>query len=416
MPTFTFDVFLSHHSGDKPTVETLKASLAPHQISSWLDKDELPPGQNWQPLLDEGLRNSRAIAACVGKVGIGPWQDEEIQSAMRLAVKDKRPVIPLLLPGAAHEPELPPFLANRTWVDCRAGFTEDALLRLLWGITGVKPAGLGGSSPPPPPIDPEARVREVFGPLFEPLKDILDRHPQLRQALSTCYRLPSDTTPATTARLILAFQANFLKALAHFSNLYDERAAGAEALLELVSSVLYLSMCPDVAAQVKEQASNRVFVVSPDAKNGIAEMLVAWKRYGGSVPVPVVNLSTEKDPQVFETPPQLLAETIKHDLMTRLGIDRRARDADRQLEARLQFRDLRNRPEFLALSQASEADKEVIRLLQDTPELRHLVLLIKAEGASINPSADATNRGYDFKLEQDLAEVLRQLSALRSGV
>jgi hypothetical protein len=414
MPSFTFDVFLSHHSGDKPAVETLKASLAPHQISAWLDKDELPPGQNWQPLLDEGLRNSRAIAACVGKSGIGPWQDEEIQSAMRLAVKDKRPVIPLLLPGAGHEPELPPFLANRTWVDFRAGFTEDALLRLVWGITGVKPAGLGASTaPPPPPIDPEARVREVFGPVFEPLKDILDRHPQLREALSRCYRLPNDTTPATAARLIVAFQANFLQALAHFSNLYDDGDGTAEALLELVSSVLYLSMCPEVAAQIKEQTSGRSFIVSPDAKNGIAEMLVAWKRHGGSVPVPVTNLTREKDPQIFETPPQLLAETIKHDLMARLGIDRHARDADRQLETRLQFRDLKNRPEFLALPQVSEADKEAINMLQEMRELQHLVLLIKAQGASINPTADTTHSGYDFRFDQDLAEVIRQLSTLR---
>lgn len=414
MTAFTFDVFLSHHTGDKPAVIALKEALRGKKISAWLDKHELPPGQNWQPLLDAGLRNSRAIAACVGKSGIGPWQDEEVQFAMGLAVKDKRPVIPVLLPGAGREPALPPFLANRTWVDCRAGLTEEVLLRLVWGITGVKPPGLErGPAAATPPADPEARAREVFGPVFEPLKAILDRRPELRETLSRCYRLPNDTSPATAARLIVAFQANFLKALAHFSNLYEDGAVGAEAILELVSSVIYLAMCPEVADQLKAQTSGRSFVVSPDAKNGIAEMLVAWKRYGGSAPVPAVNLAKEKDPQIFETPPQLVAQTIKHDLMARLGIDRHARDADRQLEARLQFRNLRNRPEFLALPQTTDADKEVIRQLQEQPELRDLVLLIKVQGASINPPAETRDPGYDFRFEQDLAEVVRQLSPLR---
>lgn len=414
MPAFTFDVFLSHHSGDKTLVVELKTLLSKQKISAWLDKDELPPGQNWQPLLDEGLRNSRAIAACVGKSGIGPWQDEEVQSAMRMAVRDKRPVIPVLLPGAGAEPPLPPFLANRTWVDCRNGFTEEALLRIEWGITGVKPAGLGATLPPlPAAADPETRVREVFGPLFEPIKDILDRHSQLRDALSKCYNLPSDSTPATAARLITAFHKDFLKALAHFSNIYDDGDAGAEAILELVSSVLYLSMCPEVAASFTQQSADRVFVVSPDAKNGIAEMLLAWRRFGGVVPVPLSNLTREKDPQIFETPPQLVAETIMHDLMARLGIDKRSRDAQRQLETRLQFRDLKNRPEFLTLSTESEADKEVVRVLQESPELKYLVLLIKAQGATIHPAADQKHPGYDFRFDQDLADVIRQLSEVR---
>jgi hypothetical protein len=62
-----------------------------------------------------------------------------MQAALRLAVADKRPVIPVLMPGAASQPKLPLFLGNRTWVDLRAGFTKDGLDRLVWGITGTKP-------------------------------------------------------------------------------------------------------------------------------------------------------------------------------------------------------------------------------------------------------------------------------------
>jgi hypothetical protein len=76
-----------------------------------------------------------------------------MQGALRLAVKDKRPVIPVLLPGAPSQPELPMFLGNRTWVDLRNGLSSDGLERLKWGITGRK--GIENSGPPEPAEPPE---------------------------------------------------------------------------------------------------------------------------------------------------------------------------------------------------------------------------------------------------------------------
>jgi len=136
---FKFDVFLSHNSKDKPAVRKLRDALCSHGLRVWLDKDELRPGIPWQKLLEAGIKNSKSVAVLVGNDGLGPWEDEEMQAALQLAVKDGRPVIPVLLPGATTEPELPMFLSNRTWVDLRAGITKEGLDELVWGITGVKP-------------------------------------------------------------------------------------------------------------------------------------------------------------------------------------------------------------------------------------------------------------------------------------
>jgi hypothetical protein len=66
-----------------------------------------------------------------------------MQAALRLAVSDERPVIPVLLPRAQTEPNLPMFLNNRTWVDRRGvnGFrslSEDGrchfLLAGFWSL------------------------------------------------------------------------------------------------------------------------------------------------------------------------------------------------------------------------------------------------------------------------------------------
>jgi hypothetical protein len=134
-----FNVFLSHNSKDKQAVRELKLWLSANGLAVWLDEDELQPGLPWQQLLESGIKTSRSIAVLVGKDGLGPWEDEEMQAALVLAVRDKRPVIPVLLPHASAKPELPMFLVNRTWVDLRAGLTEDGLAKLVWGITGIRP-------------------------------------------------------------------------------------------------------------------------------------------------------------------------------------------------------------------------------------------------------------------------------------
>ncbi|MGA2259090.1 MAG: toll/interleukin-1 receptor domain-containing protein [Thermoguttaceae bacterium] len=135
-----YDVFLSHNSKDKAAVRELKRQLALQGLSVWYDEDELRPGIPWQRRIEEGITASRSIAVLVGNDGLGPREDEEMQGALRLATKDRRPVIPVLLPGAPSEPSLPMFLSNRTWVDLRGGYTCDGFEKLVWGITGKKPS------------------------------------------------------------------------------------------------------------------------------------------------------------------------------------------------------------------------------------------------------------------------------------
>lgn len=151
----SFDVFLSHNSRNKPAVRELKQRLAATGLTVWFDEDELRPGIPWQGLLEAGIRASKSVVVVVGEDGIGPWEDEEMQGALRLAKNDHRPIIPVLLPGCPTQPDLPLFLGNRTWVDLRDGLLEEGFGKLLWGITGKKPKP-GGSvamRTEPPPLN-----------------------------------------------------------------------------------------------------------------------------------------------------------------------------------------------------------------------------------------------------------------------
>jgi hypothetical protein len=134
-----FDIFLSYNSADKVVIRKIKQWLAERQLSVWLDEDELQPGVNWMPLLEKAICTCQSAGAFVGSNGIGPWEDEEIQALLNKAVRNKIPVILVLLPGDYEKPELPLFLEIRTFIDMRSGITPELIDKLIWGITGKKP-------------------------------------------------------------------------------------------------------------------------------------------------------------------------------------------------------------------------------------------------------------------------------------
>jgi len=136
-----FDVFLCHNNEDKPSVREIARQLKEAKILPWLDESELPPGMPWIPLLEEQIDNIRSAAVFFGSAGIGPWQQEELSGFLRQFVKRRLPVVPVLLPDAPAEPELPVFLGARTWVDFRSRESRP-LERLIWAITGVRPIDL----------------------------------------------------------------------------------------------------------------------------------------------------------------------------------------------------------------------------------------------------------------------------------
>jgi hypothetical protein len=76
--------------------------------------------ENWQNGLVSGILRSIAVAVCIGQVGIGPWEDEEMQASLAIAVREKRRIIPVMLANAPDKPDLSLFLANRTWVAIKA--------------------------------------------------------------------------------------------------------------------------------------------------------------------------------------------------------------------------------------------------------------------------------------------------------
>jgi hypothetical protein len=131
-----FDVFLSHNSKDKPAVRLIADALENRGIRVWLDERELIPGRPWIPELERIIGIAPAVAVFVGENGIGPWEQPEIEGALIKAVKRGIPVIPVLLPNAPADLELPLFLQRYTWVNLSRGLSDAGLDSLEFGVTG----------------------------------------------------------------------------------------------------------------------------------------------------------------------------------------------------------------------------------------------------------------------------------------
>jgi WD40 repeat protein len=147
-----YDVFLSHNSADKPTVEELARRLVKAGVQPWLDKWNLIPGEPWQKAIEEALDSCATCAIFVGPSGTGPWQNEEMRAAIDRRVSESEGslrVIPVLLPGAerGERSRLPTFLVATTWVEFRHTLDdEDAFHRLVCGVRGQAPGPAPGEA------------------------------------------------------------------------------------------------------------------------------------------------------------------------------------------------------------------------------------------------------------------------------
>ena len=146
-----YDVFFSHNHADKPAVEALALRLRDEkQLNVWLDSWYLVAGEAWQDAIEEALDESQTVAVFLGASGIGPWENEEMRSALEERVRNKtRRVLPILLPGAP-DPRvrpLPRFLRRLTWIDFRSGLDNaGAFHHLVSGIKGIAPGPRARSS------------------------------------------------------------------------------------------------------------------------------------------------------------------------------------------------------------------------------------------------------------------------------
>jgi hypothetical protein len=247
--TRRFDVFVSHSSVDKPWVRKLARDLERYGVSVWVAEEQIRPGSLIVDALEQALDSCGSMALVVSPESMASgWVEEEYNRALAVAQgKDRRlPLIPVLLRAV----ELPGFLLSRDQVDFRepSGYAE-SVWRLVWGITGEKPAQLIDlqSAPAPAATKPvparpapatrsspnrEAALIGLLTELFSVPE--LQRWIRLSLGAEVFNSLPIDSSLSQLAfDTVLAAQQRGLVNRAMFESLLEERPLRADPIRDV---------------------------------------------------------------------------------------------------------------------------------------------------------------------------------------
>ena len=143
---FTYDVFLSHNSKDKPRVRGLAEELRAAGLRVWFDEWVIKPGDDIYLAIERGLEAARAQVLCLSPAALGSeWVTLERSTVLfRDPTNAGRRFIPLLLADC----ELPDALRRYKYVDYRRK-TKAAFAELLAACRSEPE-----SAPPAPKVKP----------------------------------------------------------------------------------------------------------------------------------------------------------------------------------------------------------------------------------------------------------------------
>src|SRR6476659_287253 len=155
---FTYDVFLSHNSQDKPRVRALAQELRARGLRVWFDEWVIKPGDDIYLAIERGLEAARAQVLCLSPTALrSEWVTLERSTVLfRDPSNAGRRFIPFLLADC----ELPEALRRYKYVDYRrktkAAFAEllDAC-RFETEAVPPPPKGKPAKTPAPPPEQAE---------------------------------------------------------------------------------------------------------------------------------------------------------------------------------------------------------------------------------------------------------------------
>jgi hypothetical protein len=101
-------VFLCHATTDKPSVRVLWTRLREAGFDSWLDEENLLPGQEWEAAVKKAIRESDVVLVCLSRYAVSAagFRHREIQSALNVA-EEKPEGSVFIIPVKLEECPLP---------------------------------------------------------------------------------------------------------------------------------------------------------------------------------------------------------------------------------------------------------------------------------------------------------------------
>jgi tetratricopeptide (TPR) repeat protein len=132
IPPRKLRVFLCHSSDDKPLVRNLYNRLNSDGIDSWLDEENLLPGEEWEQEIIKAVRSSDIVIVCLSQRSINKrgYVQKEIKLALDVADEQPEGAI-FLIPVKLEECDVPGRLSRWHWVNLFQEQGYEKLMRAL---------------------------------------------------------------------------------------------------------------------------------------------------------------------------------------------------------------------------------------------------------------------------------------------
>jgi hypothetical protein len=135
------ELFLSYNRVDNGAVTEFNRLLKLRGIGTFFDVDRIKRGELWFNVLEQALRNVKAVAVFLGRGGLGPWQRREVYLSIDRQVDQERngqpffPIIPIVLNNGEPGDLSRGFLSLSNWIDLRQiARNEDAIEEIVRAI------------------------------------------------------------------------------------------------------------------------------------------------------------------------------------------------------------------------------------------------------------------------------------------
>lgn len=125
-----YDVFFCFRETDRPAVQETAKSLTKLGVRCWPDDWSITSTESWRRLLSRRGHKIHALAVFAADDG-GPWDDVEVETFIWDLIEDGQLVVPVILPYATRNPNLPVYLRRKQHVDLRGPNPAQELTDLL---------------------------------------------------------------------------------------------------------------------------------------------------------------------------------------------------------------------------------------------------------------------------------------------
>jgi hypothetical protein len=116
-----YDAFICYNGEDEEEARRLKIGLEAWRLRVFEASSNLRPGDAWMKEVSAAIASAKAALVLLGKAGAERWAELEVGEVLRAHQKRQMRIIPVLVPGAANDPDVP-WLGGFTRVDLRTHY------------------------------------------------------------------------------------------------------------------------------------------------------------------------------------------------------------------------------------------------------------------------------------------------------